>query len=128
MAKYETLVNAIPDCDIHGGAHPAEFDGKTVMGPWANMCAEAMNSVGIGLGTGKGQRLVLRAPVAPVAEPVSLAKGPRYPRPTVDRPDMDTLEEWAMDSVVEATDGCEVEPDGTCYHGHPSWLIRLGMI
>jgi hypothetical protein len=52
----------------------------------------------------------------------------KYPAPTVERPDMETLAEWALDSVVEATDGCEVEPDGTCEHGHPSWLIRFGII
>ena len=27
-----------------------------------------------------------------------------------------------------ATDGCEIEPDGVCTHGHPSWLLRLGLI
>lgn len=26
------------------------------------------------------------------------------------------------------SDGCEVEPDGTCPHGNPSILIELGMI
>lgn len=25
-------------------------------------------------------------------------------------------------------DGCEVEPDGHCPHGHPSILLALGMI
>lgn len=53
---------------------------------------------------------------------------PRYPKPTVETPDMDQLEEWVFDSVCEATDGCEIEPDGICEHGHPSWLIRLGMV
>ena len=24
--------------------------------------------------------------------------------------------------------GCEVEPDGHCPHGKPSWLIELGII
>jgi len=28
----------------------------------------------------------------------------------------------------EATDGCMVESDGTCEHGHPSWLLREGWI
>ncbi len=51
-----------------------------------------------------------------------------YPEPTEDEPDMDTLEEWVFDSVCEATDGCTVEHDGTCEHGHPSWLLVLGMI
>jgi hypothetical protein len=51
-----------------------------------------------------------------------------WPEPTEPEPDMDQLEAWACDSVVEATDGCTVEPDGVCPHGHPSWLIKLGVI
>ena len=27
-----------------------------------------------------------------------------------------------------AMGGCRVEPDGTCSHGHESWLLRLGYI
>ena len=53
-----------------------------------------------------------------------------WPEPTTERPDMDTLMEWAIfDGDCEATDGCcPIEPDGVCPHGHPSWLLRLGMI
>ena len=32
------------------------------------------------------------------------------------------------DGGCEATDGCFVEPDGTCEHGQPSWLLVLGLI
>lgn len=32
------------------------IDGKTVYGPWANMCCECHNKIGVGLGTGKGQK------------------------------------------------------------------------
>jgi hypothetical protein len=28
----------------------------------------------------------------------------------------------------EATDGCWVEPDGICPHGHPSWLLYFGLV
>ena len=52
----------------------------------------------------------------------------RYPEPTVPRPGLEELEEMVSDCVVEATDGCFVEPDGWCEHGHPSWLVRLGLI
>ena len=40
------------------------------------------------------------------------------------------LEEWSSDSVVPALchEGCEVEPDGCCEHGHPSILVRMGVI
>lgn len=45
-----------------------------------------------------------------------------------DYPGMDELEHWVCDSVCEATDGCEVEPDGKCYHNHDSWLLVMGII
>jgi hypothetical protein len=51
-----------------------------------------------------------------------------YPKPTEPEPDLEQIEKWVYDSVVEATDGCEVEPDGICPHGYPSWLIYLGYI
>jgi len=43
-------------------------------------------------------------------------------------PSDEQLSAWMFDGVCEATDGCLVEPDGTCPHGAPSWLIQLGMI
>jgi len=43
---------------------------------------------------------------------------------TMAMPDIEEL--W--DSVVPATDGCEVEPDGVCEHGHNSWLKVLGVM
>lgn len=55
-------------------------------------------------------------------------KRSRWPEPTTERPDLETLEEWDMDGGCEATDGCWVEPDGVCQHGHPSWLLRHGYI
>lgn len=52
-----------------------------------------------------------------------------YPIPTEPQPDLDTLEEWMEEGGgCEATDGCWVEPDGVCPHGHPSWLRHLGVI
>ena len=47
---------------------------------------------------------------------------------TVPVPSMDELQEYVYDSVCETTDGCMVEPDGYCEHGHMSWLLRLGLI
>jgi hypothetical protein len=44
------------------------------------------------------------------------------------RPDYDQLAAWMQDGEAETTDGCIVEPDGTCEHGHHSWLRVLGMI
>jgi len=43
-------------------------------------------------------------------------------------PDMEALNEMAMDGICEAIDGCMVEPDGHCQHNLPSWLLALGCI
>ena len=51
-----------------------------------------------------------------------------WPTQTVPTPRMEELQEMVFDSVCEATDGCSIEPDGVCEHGHPSWLIKLGLI
>ncbi len=52
----------------------------------------------------------------------------KYPKPTEPAPTLEMLEEWDQDGGCEATDGCWVEPDGTCEHGHPSWLLYWGLI
>ena len=63
------------------------------------------------------------------AEPGPIPAGNgQDPEPTVDTPSMGEAEYWVMDGVCEATDGCTVEPDGVCPHGHPSWLIAMGVI
>jgi hypothetical protein len=31
------------------------IDGKTIMGPWANMCSNCYEEKGVGLGIGRGQ-------------------------------------------------------------------------
>jgi len=62
-------VLSIPDCDIckyvgpppRQTAQPAAYDGKTVEGPWANMCEFHFQQYGVGLGTGRGQKLVLKS-------------------------------------------------------------------
>ena len=43
-------------------------------------------------------------------------------------PSIATLERWQENGGCKATDGCWVEPDGTCEHGAQSWLLRLGYI
>lgn len=47
---------------------------------------------------------------------------------TEKRPSLRKMESWMNDGVAEATDGCRVEPDGICEHGHSSWFLVLGMI
>jgi len=43
-------------------------------------------------------------------------------------PCLKTLERWSSDCGCKSLDGCWVEPDGTCEHGRPSWLLALGYI
>lgn len=50
------------------------------------------------------------------------------PKPTTKQPGQATLERWLFDGCCRATDGCMVEPDGWCSHGHLSWLDHLGLI
>lgn len=57
-----------------------------------------------------------------------MANAERYPEPTVKAPSMLEVQEDLDDGRCAATDGCVVEPDGTCEHGHPSWLLRWGVI
>jgi hypothetical protein len=53
----------------------------------------------------------------------------RWPEPTVSEPDeLSVAEDAAFGDLVEATDGCLVEPDGVCEHGHPSWAMKWGLI
>jgi hypothetical protein len=53
----------LPNCDTHPLDQPPElaaYDGKTRMGPWGYMCEECFEKFGVGLGVGRGQRLILR--------------------------------------------------------------------
>ena len=59
---------AYPPRNVRCGTHAvrvpsaapfAEYDGRTISGPWAYMCEECFVRFGVGLGTGKGQRLVI---------------------------------------------------------------------
>ena len=50
------------------------------------------------------------------------------PKPKRKQPSLKTMEHWVCDGVARATDGCDVELDGHCEHGYPSWLLHLGYI
>jgi len=54
----EVKVPRLPKCDFCG--KQAQYDGKTHMGPWAYMCSMHFRMYGIGLGLGRGQKLVLQ--------------------------------------------------------------------
>lgn len=66
------------------------------------------------------------------AQPVTPAReqdrtlSPSRPTP----PRIETLMEWEAEGGCEAAcpEHCWVEPDGTCEHGHPSWLLKMGLI
>lgn len=65
------VVAALPKCETHTMVSPrdtseplAAVDGKTVIGPWAMMCSSCWERIGVGLGTGRGQRLILQNPCA----------------------------------------------------------------
>lgn len=55
----EVQVSTIPRCDLCGDGTPAKYDGRMHTGSWANMCEQHFATYGVGLGTGRGQRLVL---------------------------------------------------------------------
>ena len=58
VAKHtEVKVEVLPKCDFCDSQ--AAYDGKTKMGPWANMCEAHFKVHGIGVGLGRGQRLIL---------------------------------------------------------------------
>jgi hypothetical protein len=57
-----TIVDRRPQCDMCRKAE-AQFDAKTIVGSWAYMCLPCYKVYGIGLGTGKGQRLYLASEV-----------------------------------------------------------------
>ena len=43
------------------------------------------------------------------------------------KPSMARLERWSDDGVCPTVTGCcDVEPDGVCGHGKPSWIMALG--
>ena len=45
------------------------------------------------------------------------------------QPGLKTMMRWLNDEgACRATDGCRVEPDGTCEHGCKSWLLVAGLI
>ena len=61
----EVKVTALPPCDFCSllelpEVPKAYYDGRTTMGPWANMCQEHFDQYGVGLGLGRGQKLVLK--------------------------------------------------------------------
>lgn len=123
-SETEFAISVPKYCDLCRSEILAGYvDGRTTMGPWANMCVSCHRTNGVGLGTGKGQCYRLQ-PSGKWAKMVPGAEAKR----TTKQPSIATIERWSMDGVAKATDGCKVEPDGTCEHGAPSWLLKLGYL
>ena len=55
-------VSRLPDCDVCPAGHQlaAHYDGRTKRGPWAYMCEDHFQELGVGLGLGRGQRLQVK--------------------------------------------------------------------
>ncbi len=87
-------------CTTQGFTNTALYDGKTVYGPWANMCQAHFGSHGTGLGVGRGQRLV--EPNAKAGPPV--------------REDGVSFEDWMerVDASVGALVGISVHDLADC--------------
>ena len=65
-----------------------------------------------------------RTDAPPTANPATRKEVNRMRRPSLEELQRQVEE----DGGCEATDGCFVEPDGTCEHGQPSWLLALSLI
>ena len=63
LPHTEAEVLELPNCEFCAdGKTPATYDGKTTFaGKWAYMCEVHFQQFGVGLGLGKGQRLVVKA-------------------------------------------------------------------
>ena len=71
MSRTISYIPSRPQCQTHdlltryeddpGCELPplATYDGKTVMGPWAHMCSECHEILGVGVGEARGQFLVV---------------------------------------------------------------------
>ncbi len=61
------IVDELPDCYFcqqEGKKEPAEYDAKTIHGPWGYMCETHYQKFGVKpLGLGRGQKLIVRGSV-----------------------------------------------------------------
>lgn len=57
----EAIVSSLPYCDFckrNGENIKADYDANTIFGMWGYLCETHYLEYGIGLGEGKGQRLI----------------------------------------------------------------------
>lgn len=59
---HVAYVPELPRCGLHWELRhevvEAAYDAKTTYGPWAYLCVPCFVDHGVGLGTGRGQRLI----------------------------------------------------------------------
>ena len=60
MATDKRWMGEVPEtcdvCDVQLSKFTWWVDGRTVHGPWANMCPDCFEELGTGLGIGYGQK------------------------------------------------------------------------
>jgi hypothetical protein len=56
---FEVRVAALPKCDLCVDGTLAAYDARTKNGVWGWLCEEHFARRGVGLGVGKGQRLIV---------------------------------------------------------------------
>ena len=111
MALTYVIMDSIPNCDFgdlgnaraefHDNAEsvPARYDGATYdMGRWAYMCENHWREIGVGLGDGKGQKLILRDSDEHKA---IQRKRAALPQPSVES----LLSAAVMGDIIETADG-----------------------
>jgi hypothetical protein len=49
-------------------------------------------------------------------------------RPSLEELQRQIEEDGGCEAIDGCFDACFVEPDGSCEHGQPSWLLVLGLI
>jgi hypothetical protein len=95
----ETYVRSYPDCDIckyeQNRTTEAHYDGRTTSGQWGFMCEVHFASRGLGLGTGRGQRLI----VGEEPEMTKAERGERIQQALEDG-DLDAAEELVGDGDI----------------------------
>jgi len=61
--QVEINISEFPNCQVckeNGINRKAKYDARSRHGWWAYMCESHYDQIGIGLGTGKGQKLILK--------------------------------------------------------------------
>ena len=98
-SKHEVEVLSLPSCDVPGCPNKAGYDCKTKMGPWANLCEEHFGKLSIGLGLGKGQKLVL----------AGTCEEPKEELPPVKKESAARYDVRIIYEFIESVDGLDLE-------------------